>query len=456
MKLLRTGPANNMLTWYVSTCKWYLCCRKTRQSSFHCALRLVLPSGPWGYGTDRQFQSQWGHYQTREQEKAAHPFLECSLCWWLAMCRWVVGFLYSGVSAGLFCWGLTSVCLVTSFSASPEGQVSLTFTKVGTENMEGAAVWVISQVAKGWAYWQTAWARGLLGGLEPTAGPQTEPSAAALQPSGSTRTVGPAKFKAGSSKSAAAQDPGRGAPGAGPETTVPHCRGHSCHSGEIGTPETTFLYLDDNARGHVSQHHAVAGFVGCLAPWPMAFHELLFKLMLVQGEQRGAVLLAGCLHQSGHRSWGQEQQLLAEPESPGHRAHSGQWGGKTEQTRGAHGKALSGPGSDREESPSASSALKVRWILLQVLRSPLMHQFNRSAPIWQAGDLGNPCRQATQPHTHSPRPCTVYSVLSTAVHALPAGKYFLVNRPKISSKHPEVPFSQEGEAASVKLKSTGL
>ena len=67
--------------------------------------------------------------------------------------------------------------------------------------------------------------------------------------------------------------------------------------------------------------------------------------------------------------------------------------------------------------------------------------------------------QTGHPATHtytSPRPCIVYSVLSTAVHALPAGKYFLVNGPKISSKHPEVPFSQEGEAARVKFKSTGL
>lgn len=282
---------------------------------------------------------------------------------------------------------------------------------------------------------------GCSGARSPCQGHRQSP----LQPSGSTRTVGPAKFKDGSSKSTAAQDPGRGLPGPGPRPTVPLRLGATAVTQEkSGAPETTFLYLDDDARGHVSQHHAVACFVGCLAPWTVAFHELLFKLMLVQGEQRGAVLLAGRLHWSGHRSWGQERQLLAEPESPGYRAHSGQWGGKTEQTRGTHGEGLSGPESDREESlqPCLLSRLDE---LLQVLRSPLMQQFKGSPPIWQAGDLGNPCRQDTRPYTHtSPRPCIVYSVLSTAVHALPAGKYFLVKGPKISSKHPEVPFSQEG------------
>jgi hypothetical protein len=41
------------------------------------------------------------------------------------------------------------------------------------------------------------------------------------------------------------------------------------------------------------------------------------------------------------------------------------------------------------------------------------------------------------------------------IYTLPATKCFLLTLPRISSKHPEVPFSQEGEFLSVKFKRCG-
>lgn len=83
-------------------------------------------------------------------------------------------------------------------------------------------------------------------------------------------------------------------------------------------------YLDDQAGGNVLQHHAVAGFVGCLAPWTVSFHKLLFQVTLFQGEQGGVVLLACHLDQRDSCSRGQQCRLLPVPVCPGHGAHSGQ------------------------------------------------------------------------------------------------------------------------------------
>lgn len=116
-----------------------------------------------------------------------------------------------------------------------------------------------------------------------------------LQPSGLTRTVGPAKFKDGSSKSAAAQDLLGGGSGAGarPEThSPPTAGGHSCHSEKSGDPETTFLTLTTACSRARSQHHAVACFVGCLAPGPRGLRSNCSS-SCSPGEQRRAVLLAG-------------------------------------------------------------------------------------------------------------------------------------------------------------------
>lgn len=99
------------------------------------------------------------------------------------------------------------------------------------------------------------------------------------------------------------------------------------------------------------QHHAVAGFVGGLAPRAMSFHKLLLQFALVQGEQSGAVLLAGRLDGSDRCSRGRQCWPPHAPEAPRHWAHSGQWGRKAKPARGAHGasvSASSGPESDKK------------------------------------------------------------------------------------------------------------
>lgn len=101
-------------------------------------------------------------------------------------------------------------------------------------------------------------------------------------------------------------------------------------------PAPSTLYLDHNAGRHMFEHYTVAGFVGGLAPWTMAFHKLFFKLTLIQGKQSRIVLSACHLHHSGSHSWEEQCWLLLKPKSPVPRAHPDQRCRETEQSPGAH------------------------------------------------------------------------------------------------------------------------
>lgn len=106
------------------------------------------------------------------------------------------------------------------------------------------------------------------------------------------------------------------------------------------TKEGTSVYLDDDARGDVLQHHTVAGFVGGLAPGAVPFHKLLFEFRLIQGRRSGAVLPARRLDRGDRRRRGEQRPLLPRPEAPRRGADSGQGCRPAEAGRGTHAGAL--------------------------------------------------------------------------------------------------------------------
>lgn len=127
-------------------------------------------------------------------------------------------------------------------------------------------------------------------------------AAAATGSQGCTGAVLPARLEEGG-KSPAPEDPGRTlCPGRNAQDRGWDCIALQC--AQPPAPGLLFLYLDHQAGGDVLQHHAVAGLVGCLAPWTMSFHKLLFKFTFIQRKQNRVVLLACQLHCSDPCSGG--------------------------------------------------------------------------------------------------------------------------------------------------------